>query len=74
MGLGDDPPNYPPSPRRGNEGGLKKKLEKRFGGKEKSCTFAATKQGQHLYKVAKFYYKPISVEVSYSRNAIHQCA
>ena len=47
MGLGDDPP----SPRRGNEWRVKK-IGKRFGGKEKSCTFATISQEQHLFKVA----------------------
>ena len=28
---------------------------KRFGGKEKSCTFAALTQEQHLFKVAKLF-------------------
>ena len=42
---------------------------------KKSCTFAATKQGQHLCKVASnLFFNNISVKVSYSRNAIQQKA
>ena len=47
-------------------------LAKTFGSLKKCRTFARSKQEQHLFKVAKYYYKPISVKVSYSRNAIHQ--
>ena len=47
-------------------------FKKTFGRMKKSRTFAMSKQEQHLFKVAKYYYKPISVKVSYSRNAIHQ--
>ena len=45
-------------------------FEKRFGGKEKSCTFASFQQEQHLFKVAKLLFNNISVKVSYSSNAI----
>ena len=54
--------------------GSEKNLGKRFGGMKKSRTFATSKQEQHLFKVAKYHYKPISVKVSYSRNAIQQKA
>jgi len=45
-------------------------LVKTFGSFKKSRTFAMFQQEQHLFKVAKYHYKPISVKVSYSRNAI----
>ena len=49
-------------------------FKKTFGSFKKSRTFATSKQEQHLFKVAKYHYKPISVKVSYSRNAIQQKA
>jgi hypothetical protein len=52
--------------------GVKNFFQKTFGSFKKSRTFATISQEQHLFKVAKYHYKPISVEVSYSRNAIHQ--
>lgn len=50
--------------------GVKNFFQKTFGSFKKSRTFAMFQQEQHLFKVAKYHYKPISVKVSYSRNAI----
>lgn len=54
--------------------GVKNFFQKTFGSFKKSRTFAMFQQEQHLFKVAKYHYKPISVKVSYSRNAIQQKA